>query len=142
MAKTKYKSLIETYDLVVYPIKVAVAIGYGLKDIINKRYVSPDEEYKDAVIVYPKDCDACTYFLMDRKSECFISLIWAEEPAWFTGSKMSHEATHAALDIFKHIHADVDFDNQEPFAYLQGAIMRAISKTYFKVMDKTNVEKQ
>jgi len=68
MTEKKQESIMETHDLVVYPIKLVVAIGKGLEETINRRYVSPDEEYKDATIAYSKDCDACTCFLQDRRT--------------------------------------------------------------------------
>lgn len=130
------QNIIETYYLTVYPVKVVVAIGEGLKKTINKRFIPLEEEYKDAVITYPKECDAATYMLRERGKYQLVSLIWAEDPKYFTGSKMAHEATHAALDIFSKIHAEVDMDNQEPFAYLVGAIMKMVNNTFYKFEDK------
>lgn len=39
---------------------------------------------------------------------------------------VSHEATHAALDIFNYIGATVDAENQEPFCYLVGWISECV----------------
>lgn len=130
------QNIIETYHLVVYPVKVVVAIGKDLKETINKRFVPLEEKYKDAVIFFPDTCDAATYMLRERSKYQLVSLIWAEEPEYFTGSKMAHEATHAALDIFSELHIDVDTNNQEPFAYLVGAIMKMVSTTFYKLADK------
>lgn len=140
MMTKKCDNIIETYDPVVYPVKVVIAIGKRLEDTINKRYRTPDKDFENCIIVYPEDCDACTYFLKDRRTEGFVSLIWAEEPNWFTISKWAHEASHAALDIFKQIHAEVDKDNQEPFAYLVGAITKMIDSTFyrFKASEKSS----
>lgn len=45
-----------------------------------------------------------------------------------TTSIISHEATHAALEIFDYVGAVVDPKNQEPFTYLVGWIADCINQ--------------
>lgn len=45
-----------------------------------------------------------------------------------TANVTTHEAAHAALEIFDYIGAFVDFQNQEPFCYLVGWIAKCIDK--------------
>lgn len=45
-----------------------------------------------------------------------------------TTETIAHEAAHAALYLFKFIGNNVNFDNQEPFAYLCGWIAKCIGE--------------
>lgn len=45
-----------------------------------------------------------------------------------TQSNITHEATHAAMEIFYYIGAYPDPKNQEPFAYLSGWIAKCIQE--------------
>ena len=40
--------------------------------------------------------------------------------------QIAHEATHAALEIFKDCDCRIDYDNQEPFAYLVGWVYECL----------------
>lgn len=45
-----------------------------------------------------------------------------------TTETIAHEASHAALNLFKFIGNNVHFDSQEPFAYLCGWIAKCIGE--------------
>ena len=45
-----------------------------------------------------------------------------------TADVITHESTHAALEIFKYCDIRVDYLNQEPFAYLAGFIADCIDQ--------------
>ena len=41
---------------------------------------------------------------------------------------IAHEATHSALEIFDYVDARIQYDNQEPFAYLVGWVVKCIDE--------------
>ena len=45
-----------------------------------------------------------------------------------TAKNIAHESTHAALEIFDYVGAQISYDNQEPYAYLVGWIADCIEK--------------
>lgn len=44
---------------------------------------------------------------------------------------IAHEAVHAALEIFDYVDARIEYDNQEPFAYLVGWIADCCQKVKY-----------
>lgn len=55
-------------------------------------------------------------------------LIRFENKAAMTVRNITHEAVHAALEIFDYVGARTTHDNQEPFAYLVGWIADCCNK--------------
>lgn len=129
----KEKSLIKEFSLVIYPVTLVVALGKNLAEELNKRYCDPTIE----TLSFDSNSLGQCWFLFNKKDKSPVSLIWAEDLEQFGGSCMAHEATHAALDVFKFIGADADPDNQEPFAYLVGTIMKFINAAFYELTDKT-----
>lgn len=121
--------ILQEFDLVIYPVQLVVAIGNVEKDI-NRLYKPYDEKFN--YISCPSANPAATYEVRNKKTNDICSMIWIPKTDDVRGSYISHEAGHVALEIFKYVGAHVDYDDQEPFCYLQGAIFRLASNAFYK----------
>lgn len=102
------RNILHYFNLVVYPCVVWVAVDCSddfLSDKLKEQFNPMDN--KLAACVYTLSDDILIRF---RSEDCL------------TVPYISHEATHAALYIFDHMGCKVDFDNQEPFAFLVDCI--------------------
>lgn len=122
---------INQYNLVVYPVDFVVVIG-ELEEEVNKLYMPYEEEYKNAHIVPPK-FTGCTYRVRERNTGIPCVLVWFGKIDGFTGSMVTHEVNHAALEIFQYIGAKVSFDDQEPFCYLSGNLARLAIGSFYEI---------
>ena len=123
------KGILQQFDLVIYPVQLVIAIGNFEKEI-NRYYKPYDEKYNH--IGFPGENPAATYRVRNRKTNDSVCLIWIPKTDEVRGSYISHEASHVALEIFKYVGAYVDYDDQEPFCYLQGAIFRLCNNAFYK----------
>lgn len=117
------------FDLVIYPTPFVVAIGNVEKEI-NRKYAPYNSNYN--YIAKPSPNPAVTYELRNNKTGCKHILVWFSCADDCRGSYMAHECGHAALEIFKYIGARVDYDDQEPFCYLLGTLMRMTNQTAYE----------
>lgn len=126
------KGILQEFDLVVYPVQLAIAIG-PLEQEINKIYRPSDEKYNH--IGFPGECPAATYRVVNKKTKDEVCLVWIPNPDEVRGSYMCHEAGHVTLEIFSYVGAHVDYDDQEPFCYLLGTIFRLCNSAYYHWKD-------
>lgn len=108
------------FDPQIYPRKLWVSVGVPTEEL-NEKFV---DEIKD----------------MDDSNDAETSPIQQKEPLLggvhvrFENLKsmrpdnIAHEATHAALEIFDYVDARIQYDNQEPFAYLVGWVVKCIDE--------------
>lgn len=108
----------------IYPRRLWVIKGGLLGDIKNM-FSQRDGKELD---VGDEDYDALTYSVMLKETKKFGELIWFPDETSIEQEKVTHESAHAAMDMFRDIGADVDTDNQEPFAYLAGWIADCIDQ--------------
>lgn len=111
---------IHEFDPEIYPRKlwVAVAAPYEvIKDMFED--VQPMEKNADAQV------DCTRRLKPDVKGGVLIRF---ESKQAITASNVTHEAMHAAMDIFEYVGAYPDPKNQEPFAYLCGWIAKCIDE--------------
>lgn len=110
---------IHEFDPLIYPRKlwVAVNVSYG---VIEKTFkdIKPMDENADAQVDH-------TGHLESNKGGMLIRF---ENRKAMTQSNITHEATHAAMEIFDYVGAVPDPKNQEPFAYLCGWIAKCIDE--------------
>jgi len=102
------RNILHKFDLVVYPCIVWVAVNCSddfLSDKFKEQFIPMDD--KIAAYVYTLSGD---FLIRFRDYSCMTLPI------------ISHEATHAALYAFDYLGCKVDFDNQEPFAFLVDCI--------------------
>lgn len=108
------KHHIHEFDPQIYPRLVWVTVGVPysvIKDMFED--IEPMEETADAQV-------DCTRRL--KPSVKGGVLIRFKNREAFTISNITHEATHAAMDILDYIGAEIDLKNQEYFSYLCGWI--------------------
>ena len=125
------KGNIKQFNLVIYPVDFTVVIG-DLEEEVNTLYMPYEEEYKDAHIASPKNTGA-TYRVKERETGIPSVLVWIKKKEEFTSSIVAHECTHAALEIWQYIGSDVSLDNQEPFAYLLGNLVRLAVSCFYEI---------
>jgi hypothetical protein len=125
------KGILQQFGLVIYPIDFVVVIGDMEKEV-NELYQPYDEEYKDAHIAAPKHTGT-TYRVKERSTGIPCILIWIGNKEEFTTSIVSHECTHASLEIWQYIGSEVSLTNQEPFAYLLGNLVRLAVGCFYDI---------
>ena len=118
---------IQQYDLVVYPVNFTVVVGDAVEEV-NSRYMPFEEKYRECKIEAPR-YSGCTYKLIEKSTNKVCVLIWFPSNKDFTADIATHECVHAALEIFEYIEANVQTEEQEPFAYLVGNLMRLAWKS-------------
>lgn len=135
------KGIIQEFDLVIYPVRLVIAIG-DLEKEINRFYKPYEEEYN--YIVQPKESStaASTYRIRNKKTGDCALLIWIPDVDNVKGSYLTHESGHVAIEIFKYVGALIDYDNQEPFCYLLGNIFRLCNNAFYHWKDFVEKQKQ
>lgn len=133
--KNKKKARIDTYSTI-YDMDVVVANELvGLKKLKDLFEYPDGEELEDLYtewnvvtsLVKRKSDGAYTVLVKFNKiSDGFVS---SGDNLLDMIDVCSHEATHAALDIYNTVSAKVDTENQENFAYFVAYIAERIAKT-------------
>ena len=128
------KGILQQFDLVIYPVILVIAIG-DLEKEINRFYKPYDEQYN--YIAPPKSSRtaATTYQVLNKKTNDPACLIWIYKTEEVRGSYLCHESGHVALEMFDYVGAHIDYDNQEPFCYLLGAIFRLCNNAFYHWKD-------
>lgn len=133
--KNKKKARIDTYSTI-YDMDVVVANELvGLKKLKDLFEYIDGKELEDSYVewdvvtglVKRKSDGAYTVLVKFNKiSDSFVS---SGDNLLDMIDVCSHEATHAALDIYNSVSAKVDTENQENFAYFVAYIAERIAKT-------------
>ena len=126
------KGILQQFDLVIYPVQLVIAIG-DLEKEINRFYKPYDDKYNH--IGFPKNSAATTYQVKNKKTNDSACLIWIPKTEEVRGSYLCHESGHVTLEIFQYVGAHVDYDDQEPFCYLLGAIFRLCNSAFYHWKD-------
>lgn len=122
---------IRSFELGIYPRIIYVACGEHPEELANyfyERDFSPlFNNFKSTAIGFEKQ-------VISKKGNRLSNVIWF--PNFYpTLNVICHEATHAAMDIFRDLGLFIDTDNQEPFTYLVGYIVKHIT-TILSIYDK------
>jgi len=107
-------NIIQELNLVVYPCSVWVAVNCTddfLKEKFNTDFNPLDDKLAAGVYTLSGDI-----------------LIRFRSKSVLTTQYIAHEATHAALYIFDYMGCEVDYKNQEPFAFLVDCIANFCDK--------------
>lgn len=133
--KNKKKARIDTYSTI-YDMDVVVANELvGLKKLRELFEYTDGKELEDLYaewdivtgLVKRKSDGAYTVLVKFNKfSDSFVS---SGDRTLDTVDVCSHEATHAAIDIYNCVSATIDTENQENFAYFVAYIAERIAKT-------------
>ena len=125
------KGILQQFNIVVYPVDFVVVIG-DMEDKVNKLYQPYEKEYAEAKIAAPTSTGT-TYRVKERATGIPCVLVWIGKKEEFTTSIISHECTHAALEIWYYISSEVSLSNQEPFAYLLGNLVRLAVGCFYEI---------
>ena len=125
------KGILQQFGLVIYPVDFVVVIG-DMEKKVNELYQPYEEEYANAYIAAPTSTGT-TYRTKERATGIPCILIWISKKEEFTTSIVSHECTHAALEIWQYIGSEVSLTNQEPFAYLLGNLVRLAVGCFYDI---------
>lgn len=112
-------SKIHEFDPVIYPRKLWVAVGVPtavLNDMFEDKLEDMSESSNAEVINARR-------LKPDIKGGVLIRFKSKNE---MTANVMTHEAVHAAIEIFDYTGCGISYDNQEPFAYLAGWVSQCI----------------
>lgn len=115
--KKMKKETLHEFDLAIYPRKLWIAISK-----------SKFEDILDDVSDFSDRYAAITETTYNKKTGKGGVLIRFASKKDMTIEYITHEATHAAMDIFSYIGAKVDFEDQECFSYLCGYIADCCDK--------------
>ena len=121
---SKPKTIIHEFDPVVYPVKLWVTIAPDL-DELSERFVY----YPSGDKIETKEADifvAFTYRVKNRQTGHLGILVSFVSKKYCTVKNLTHEATHAARDIWKHLGENET--GTEADAYLVGWIAECIEK--------------
>ena len=122
------KGIIKQFSLVVYPIDIVAVIG-DMEQEVNKIY-APDDPDCNYIGAPPLSVDVRTYNVHNKKTMRMCILLWSPTKEHCTGHSICHDSGHAALEVFKYIGGIIDYEDQEPFCYLLGAIYRLFTGAY------------
>lgn len=110
----------------IYPRKLWVVKG-GDVDSLKDMFTQTDGKELDFKGSSQYLATTCNVMMKDE-SRLLGELIYFTSVKQMNAENISHEATHAALDIFSDLGCEVHYDNQEPFAYLVGWIADCIEQ--------------
>lgn len=110
----------------IYPRGMWVSVGVTIERLREIFDIDADE--------LDESCNADTCQVMNRNENLAGYLVRFEDIDKMTAHEISHEASHVAMMIFRDIGAEVDLDNQEPFAYLVSWAANKISDVRVKLL--------
>lgn len=112
---------IHEFDCHVYPRKIWVSVAAPLKEL--------NEFFENAYEDMEESADATVSVNRRMNPEAMGGvLIRFKNKSAMTVETITHEAIHAALEVFDYVGSIVGTKNQEPFAYLCGYIARCINQ--------------
>ena len=123
------KGNIKQFNLVIYPVDFVVVIGDFEKEV-NEIYTPFQEEYNH---IAPPTSTGSTYRVKEKKTGIACTLVWIKSKEEFTSSIVAHECGHAAMDIFDYIGTQPNPDDQEPYCYLLGNLVRLATGCFYEI---------
>lgn len=130
------KSIIDTYSTIYY-VDIVVANKYTTLDQLKKLYTYSDGVELDESITSAECTSSTCTRKSDNKDVILIkhnkdSKIKSIDKTVDLVNTVCHEAGHAVLDIYEHMHQSVCNCSSEPFCYLLGYIAECAYKTLSK----------
>lgn len=122
--------MIFEFSFVIYPRKLWVTYDASIEELQKKLIIDSDDAlwednqldgFADTVQVYSND--------INEEQGILIRFDGKES---MTSSIMGHEAIHAANYVYDFIGADIDIDNDEPYAYLVEYIINCCESVRLK----------
>lgn len=118
-------SLINTFNPQIYPRLLWIQVGQNSHPEQFCLSEFSDNEYAVTESAFDK---------IEKKGGVFIRF---ENIEAMTTKNISHESTHAAMEIFDYIGAVPDLKNQEPFAYLVSWIAECCDEVKYKYVENS-----
>lgn len=142
--KNKRKSIVDTYDPLIYPIQLVVVKNTTVEQL-NKLFSTCTGE--DVTDEYLGDQYCCITFAGIRRSDnakCIVVYenIEIDKKDYNALRFATHEAGHYVMDMFLHIGASSPYEDQEPFCYLLEWAAEKIYLTLTKKNDGNKRKKQ
>lgn len=117
MSSKKRQAKIYQFDPMIYPRFFWVVTGGDYSDI-KKWFLTYDgEEIEESDV---SNLGALTISVTFRKTQSLGILIWFPDIRLAKANWITHESTHGTLELFEQLGLMVDYQNQEPVAYLAG----------------------
>jgi hypothetical protein len=137
----KYKSIIDTYDPVLYPDLLIVVKNTTVEQLNKKYSTASGDNITEDYLGYGY---ACVTFCATRRKDnrkCIIvyqpcGLNKIDKNALINAT---HEAGHYVMEVFRDISAELSYNYQEPFCYL---LQWAATNIYNTLNKKDNGSKR
>lgn len=113
----------------IYPRILWVSVSASTEELQEKFGKEVIKEYLDDSYY------AETYPIQQKEPLLGGVIIRFQDLKAMTPENMAHEATHAAIEIFDYCDCRIDVENQEPFSYLMGWIVKCCDEV------KSNLQK-
>lgn len=112
---------IHQFDPQIYPRRLWVSVGSSTEELRQK---FGKEDINDLDDSYYAETRAV------QQKEPLLGGVLArfQDLKAMTPENIVHEATHAALEIFGYCNCRIDIENQEPFVYLVGWVVKCIEE--------------
>ena len=105
------------FDPQIYPRRLWVSVGASTEEL-QERFGK--EDIKDLDDSYAAE----TAPVQQKEPLLGGVLIRFQDLNAMTPDNMAHEATHAAIEMFDYCNCRIDVENQEPFSYLVGWVVK------------------
>lgn len=115
------------FDPQIYPRKLWVSVGASTEELQEKFG-------KDDIKDFDENYYAETMAVRQKETLLGGILIRFGDLKAMTTGIITHEASHAAIEIFDYCDCRIDVDNQEPFSYLIGWIARCCDEVKNNLM--------
>ena len=117
MSSKKKQAKIYQFDPMIYPRFLWVVTGGDYSDIKKWFQASDGEEIEESDVNH---LGGLTVSVIFRQNQCFGILIWFPDIRLTKANWITHESVHGTLEFFDQLGLRVDYQNQEPMAYLAG----------------------
>lgn len=128
---SKNKLILDLYDPVIYPIKLAVAKNLD-KDKLKKEFKDLTDEDIDI-----NSCATTTFTVKHKNGENYCLVLLSDKTVKSKDkldrlNTCSHEAGHYAIDLLNYLGLKITPTTSEAFTYLQSWATECIYKTLVK----------
>ena len=117
MSSKKRQAKIYQFDPMIYPRFLWVVTGGDYSDIKKWFKAYDGDEIEESDI---SNLGGLTVSVTFRQDECLGMLIWFPDIHLAKANWITHESVHCTLELFVQLGLRVDYQNQEPLAYLAG----------------------
>ena len=114
--------IIKQFDPQIYPRKLWVVIEPDMGKLMSRFGGLEKDELED------ETWDAMTAHVYNKNKNIGGLMVIFKNSECLTSSNITHESIHVAMDILDYVGVKIDYDNQEPLAYLAGWVTECVYK--------------